>query len=207
MTSRQYRSASRDTAAAKTRARIVRVAAKHLRSREGLQSLSLEAVAREAGVSRLTVYNQFGSRRGLLEAVFDDRARWGGLHRIAEAMAKRDSRAALARVVEIFCAFWDFDSKALGRIHGASVADPELEESLRERNERRRKLLSTLLGRMGATGEIRPESLDDLTDVLFVLTSYPVFAGLSSRRRSAQDTCRLIQELVEAAVHRAGQAC
>jgi len=27
-------------------------------------------------LTRLTVYNQFGSRRGLLEAVFDERGRW-----------------------------------------------------------------------------------------------------------------------------------
>jgi len=38
-------------------------------------------------VTRLTVYNQFGSRRGLLEAVFDNIARQGGLHEIADAMA------------------------------------------------------------------------------------------------------------------------
>jgi AcrR family transcriptional regulator len=66
-------------------------------------------------LSRLTVYNQFGPRRALLEAVFDDRAERGGLHRVAEAMAAADPFAGLQELIEIFCEFWSFDRDALAR--------------------------------------------------------------------------------------------
>jgi AcrR family transcriptional regulator len=55
-----------------------------------MAAFSLDAIAKAADVTRLTVYNQFGSRRGLLEAVFDDIARRGRLHRLNDAMAESD---------------------------------------------------------------------------------------------------------------------
>jgi AcrR family transcriptional regulator len=92
MKSRSYVSPIRDAAAAEKRARVIEMAGRLLRGKAGISSFSLDAVAKAAGVTRLTVYKQFGSRRGLLEAVFDDRARQGGLGRIAEAMAMADPR-------------------------------------------------------------------------------------------------------------------
>ncbi len=200
MNPRPYASPGRDAAAARTRARLVRVAARHLRAADGLGGLSLESVAREAGVSRVTVYNQFGSRRGLLEAVFDDTARRGGIHRLPSAMADPDPRAGLTRLVEIFCEFWNFDRMPIGRLHAAGAADAELEAAVRARNERRRSALSVLVGRLVAQGQVRTAGAGDLTDVLFVLTSFAVFNELAAGKRKAKAACDLIKELVDAAV-------
>jgi len=192
---REYRSPKRDSAAGATRARIIGAANKQLRSAKGLQSLSLESVAAQAGVTRLTVYNQFGSRRGLLEAVFDDVALRGGLHRLPEAMAEQDPRAALRRLVAIFCEFWYFNRRMLGQIIGAGVADRRLEAAIRARNERRRKLLAVILKRLEGADRAPPEVFDEVVDVLFVLTSHAVFAGLADKGRSVEAVCRLVQEL------------
>jgi AcrR family transcriptional regulator len=162
--------------------------------------MSLDSVARAAGVSRLTVYNQFGSRRGLLEAVFDERAERGGLHRVPEALSEPDPRAGIARLIEIFCAFWNFDREPLGRLFSASAADPQLRRSLRARNERRRKVLAILVGRLVSGQEVRATAADDLVDVLFALTAYPMFAELVERDREAAEACRLIQMLAEGAI-------
>ncbi|MBV8841133.1 MAG: helix-turn-helix transcriptional regulator, partial [Alphaproteobacteria bacterium] len=78
MSPRRYNSPGRDAAAAQTRERIVAAAAGILATAEGMPDFSLEAVAKAAGVTRLTVYNQFGSRRAVLEAVFDQVALRGG---------------------------------------------------------------------------------------------------------------------------------
>ena len=192
---REYRSDKRESDAAKTRARIVTAAAKNLRSAAGIKGLSLESVAKEAGVTRLTVYKQFGSRHGLLEAVFDDVARRGGLHRIPEAMAEHDPRVALQRLVSIFCEFWYFNSKMLGQILGASAADPQLERGIFTRNERRRKILATLLSRIVDANEVPPETFAEVVDTLFVLTSHAVFSGLAIDGRSVETVCRLVQDL------------
>ena len=138
MPRRAYVSSVRTAAAAEKRDRVLKAAAKALRQDASIAHFSLDSVAKAAGVTRLTVYNQFGSRRGLLEAVFDEIARQGGLHRIADTMAMADPRDALDRLVEIFCAFWNKDP-AVGRLHDAMATDPEFAEAVLERNERRRK--------------------------------------------------------------------
>src|SRR5712664_3406840 len=109
MPRRAYVSSVRTAAAAEKRDRVLDAAAKLLREDASIARFSLDGVAKAAGVTRLTGYNQFGSRRGLLEAVFDEIAREGGLARIPDAMAITDPRAALDRLVEIFCAFWNRD--------------------------------------------------------------------------------------------------
>ena len=76
---RRYRSELRDAAVDVTRTRIMQASRRLLTGGKDLPAFSLDAVAREAGVTRLTVYNQFESKRGLLEAVFDDIAERGGL--------------------------------------------------------------------------------------------------------------------------------
>src|SRR3982074_2332534 len=138
MPTRPYASSVRTAAAAEKRERVIDAAARSLREDASLAAFSLDAVAKTAGVTRLTVYHQFGSRRGLLEAVFDDIAQRGGLTEIADAMATPDPRAALDRLVEIFCAFWSRDP-AVGRLHEAMATDPEFAQALTERNERRRQ--------------------------------------------------------------------
>jgi len=200
---RAYNSPSHSLAATKTRARIVSAAAAILGTAEGISGFSLQAVAEKAGVTRLTVYNQFGSRRALLEAVFDDMAVRGGLHRIPGIMAGSDPLAGLLEVISIFCDFWSFGSDALGPLHAAGASDPEFGASVRERNERRRRLLSVLVRRMAADRKLRPRVLDDLIDVLFALTSFPFFSQLTARGRSTQAACDLIQGLATDAVQRA----
>ena len=87
MTKRAYSSPAREAAAAAKRAQVVLVAEQLLRESEDAAALSMETMAAAAGVTRLTIYKQFGSRRGLLEAVFDERcAAQGAFSRIPEAM-------------------------------------------------------------------------------------------------------------------------
>src|SRR5215813_6538742 len=105
MNPRAYCSPRRTKEATRTRARIVKAAATMLAAKG---AMSLDAVARKARVTRLTVYNQFGSRRALLEAVFDDLAARGGLHRIPGAMSSDDPEAGLLKIISTFCDFWSF---------------------------------------------------------------------------------------------------
>ncbi|MBN8988320.1 MAG: TetR/AcrR family transcriptional regulator [Rhizobiales bacterium] len=197
MPPRTYVSSVRTAAAAEKRERVLEAAATLLREDASIARFSLDTVAKAAGVTRLTVYNQFGSRRGLLEAVFDGIARQGGLHGIADAMAMADPRDALDRLVEIFCTFWNRDP-AIGRLHDAMATDPEFAEALIERNERRRKGLSALVDRIAVNSASRQQR-QDAVDTIFALTSYPVFAMLH-QGRSAEEVCRLIRSASRAAL-------
>jgi AcrR family transcriptional regulator len=190
-------SSVRTAAAAEKRDRVIEAAARTLREDASISSFSLDNVAKAAGVTRLTVYNQFGSRRGLLEAVFDDIARQGGLEGIAGAMAIADPHAALDRLVEIFCAFWNRDP-AVGRLHEAMATDPEFAAALIDRNERRRRGVRVLVDRIAGKPASR-RARQDAVDTIFALTSYAVFAMLSPGR-SVDDVCHLVQSACRAAL-------
>ncbi|KJC57746.1 transcriptional regulator [Bradyrhizobium sp. LTSPM299] len=196
MPPRSYVSSVRNAAAAETRDRVIEAASRTLREGESIARFSLDTVAKAAGVTRLTVYNQFGSRRGLLEAVFDEIAQAGGLHQIADIMTMSDPRAALDRMVEVFCGFWSRDS-AVGRLHDAMATDPDFAEAVRERNERRRKILIVLIDRIAS--KAASQARKDAVDLIFALTSYPTFASLSVGR-SRDEVCRLVQEACHAAL-------
>src|SRR4030088_2545142 len=189
MARRQYVSRVRAAAAEANRDRVIEEAAAFLRS-EPISAFSLESVAKVAGVTRLTVYNQFGSRRGLLEAVFDDIARQGGLHQLVEALAMPAPHAALDRLVEIFCGFWSRDP-AVGRLHEAMATDPEFAQALIERNERRRKTIDVLVGRIAEKAAL-PQARQNTIDMIFALTSFAVFAMLR-RDRSVDHVCGLVK--------------
>jgi AcrR family transcriptional regulator len=197
MPTRPYVSSVRTAAATEKRARVIEAAARSLRQDASIASFSLDAVAKAAGVTRLTVYHQFGSRRGLLEAVFDDIAQRGGLTEIADAMAMPDPRAALDRLVEIFCAFWSRDP-AVGRLHEAMATDPEFAQALLERNERRRKTFHALV-RRAAGKTASPRARQDAVDMIFALTSFAMFAMLG-QDRSVEEVCALVKSACRSAV-------
>jgi AcrR family transcriptional regulator len=186
-----------------TRDRIVGAAVSVLSAKDPARTFSLETVAKAAGITRLTVYHQFGSRRALLESAFDVLAAQGGLHRIPDAMADPNPHTGLERLVAIFCDFWSARGGAARRLLDAAVRDPELGDSLRARNERRRQALSVLLGRMVQRGDLAPGAVRETVDVLFALTSVEFFAELKIGRRSTAKVCRLIQVLAADGVRRA----
>jgi len=190
--SRPYSTERRDAKAAETRTRLIAAALTILRETGG-PSLSLDAVAREAGVTRLTVYNQFGSRNGLLEAAFDAIAEQGNLPRLTEAMAMPEPRAALAQVVRIFCDFW-MSHDGLSGIFAAAAVDADLGAALAARNERRRGLLGILVDRQGIADD---QAKADIVDLLFTLTSFATFRSLRGENRSGDAVCALLQPLCD----------
>ena len=177
--SRPYVSAKRDAAAAETRRLVVDAANRLLE--DGPAQVSMEAVAKAAGVTRLTVYKQFGSRRGLLEAVFDENGRRWGIQRIAGAMQQPDPRDGIAQAIAVLCEFWGSHPSFAG-LHDAAAADPEFADALATRHERRRMLFDTLLRRMDGSEAAHR----DCSDLVFGLTGMPMFRTLSAARSPAE---------------------
>src|SRR5262249_38354140 len=109
MKSRQYRLGQRQASVEQTRARIIAAARDLLATPEDFSGFTIDVVAAQAGVARMTVFNQFGSKRGLLEALFDDLATRGLVHRIVGVFMQADPREALNALVAAFGAFWTSD--------------------------------------------------------------------------------------------------
>jgi len=192
-----YRSAAREAAADETRARIIAAARVLLAGGKEVPAFSLDAVAREAGVTRLTVYNGFESKSGLLETVFDDLARQGGLLELPSVFAEPDSATALRRLVSVFCQFWTSHGKVLPKLSAVAKLDEEIAQSMKQRSERRRQALTVLVGRM-ASGQDRA----DLVDILFALTTFEFYDALCVRGRGNKAVEAVIQALVEDSLKR-----
>jgi AcrR family transcriptional regulator len=161
----------------------------------------VEAVAHAAGVSRMTVYYRFESKRGLLEALFDDLAKTGRIDKLAGAFRQADPLEALAEFIAVFVGFWTSERVLLRRLQGMGAMDPELEEALRARAERRRHGLRVLVQRIAEKrGLPASMSFEDVVDVLFTLTSFETFDALTRGKRRPRDVASLIQRLALAAL-------
>lgn len=176
---RSYVSPVRDAAAAQKRRDVIDAATRFLREESSIAAFSLDTIARRGGVTRLTVYNQFGSRRGLLEAVFDDIAERGELADLANAVDDPDPWRALDRIVKIMCRVWGFEP-AIGRLQDALAIDAEFAQVIVERNERRRVVIRSIVLRLHP-GE-PPGRTREMTDLIFALTGYATFKVLSDGR-------------------------
>jgi AcrR family transcriptional regulator len=209
MNPRRYRLGQRQATAAQTRARIVAAARELLAARDGFSGFTIDAVAGQAGVARMTVYNQFGSKRGLLEALFDDLAARGLLERLRAAFARPEPREALAELIAAFGSFWSSDRLVIRRIRALAAIDPDFEQGVRERDERRREGLRTIVGRLAEANQQPPRAVRDrVIDLLHTLTSFETFDNLAGAAQSPEEVVPLLCRLVSAALelHQGGSA-
>jgi AcrR family transcriptional regulator len=95
---RAYRSELREEQTEETRARILDATMRVIAT--GLASLSVPAVAREAGVSVPTIYRHFRTKRGLLAAVYPHAARKAGLDTIADPRSLDELRPMIRALLE-----------------------------------------------------------------------------------------------------------
>src|SRR5689334_13988049 len=110
---RTYRSEVRAASVDEGRARMIEAGWKLLMGGKGMPAFSIDAVAREAGVTRVTVYNQFESKHGLLAAIFDDLAEKGGLFELSRVFTETDPEKSLRRAVAIFAKFWGMHAQTM----------------------------------------------------------------------------------------------
>ena len=172
-------------------------AARDLLEDDDAEGFSIDAVARRAGVARMTIYNQFESKAGLLEALFDSLAARGPLGQIADVLKMDDPLVALDEYVGIFGRFWTARRRAHGRLRAAALHDPELAAAMNARNERRRRGLAALLRRLGDKARPVVPRADAIT-VIYVLLSFDTFNELAGPDRTPEDVVPMVQTLVRA---------
>jgi len=133
-----------------TRERILAAARALLADPSGYKSFTVDAVAQAADVARPTVYYQFGSKRGLIEALCDDLAAAGRMDDMATVFSEPDPLVSLERLVAVFARFWASDRPVTRRLRALAALDPDIGQVISARDERRREALGVLVGRFGA---------------------------------------------------------
>lgn len=188
----------RTAASEETRARILE-AARELAVAEGFGGFTVEKVAERAGVSRMTVYYQFGSKPDLLEALFDHLAARGRMDRLADAFREPDPLDALARFVEVFCGFWASDPVAIRRLRSWAALEPDFEDAGRGRDAWQREGLAVLVGRVREAHGVPAEAaVADVVDVLHALLSPDSYEKLSRGGRSEVEVAELLNRTARA---------
>jgi AcrR family transcriptional regulator len=200
MSPRPYRLGQRQAAIDETRARVIG-AARELLVCDKPGRFSIEAVAQRADVARATVYYQFRSKLGLLEALFDSVAAAGGMAGLADAFGRSEPLAALDEYIAVFGRFWGSDRRLHRRLHGLAAVDPDLGAALQARAEWRRRGAATLVSRLTDQQGSPPAELQpDVIDMLFTLTSFDTFDTLAGAAKTPEAVVPLVQHLARAAV-------
>jgi len=138
---------TREAAAAQTRERILS-AARDLLVSEAFSEFTMDAVARKADVSRLTVYYQFESKVGLLEALYNYIAKRGHMEQLPEVFRQgNDPIRTLHDFMKVFADFWASDRNVIRRLHALAAIDAQIAQGIHARNERRRNGLRVILER------------------------------------------------------------
>jgi AcrR family transcriptional regulator len=161
--------------------------------------LKMEDVARRAGITRQTIYNLFGSKTELIEAVFDDLARTGGMEGMAAAMQQRDPEARLSAMVTTFVRFWAASRTITRHIRAMATTDLDLGNAIRARDERRRLACQHVLRGFGKT--ISTDGDESLrADLLWTITSFEFFDMLAGEHRTPISLAPTILQLARAAI-------
>jgi len=170
----------RQAAADGTRARILE-AARQLLANESETDLSMESIARRADVSRLTIYYQFKSRPGLLEALYDHLAIRGNMQRIAEVFHEAAPSVAMEKLVLTFVGFWSSEPLVIRRLRGMATLDVDIDQGIRARDARRQHAVREIIRRslLGGKKKLSTEQQNLTADVLSMLTSFESYDALA----------------------------
>ena len=199
MSPRPYRLGQREKSTEQTRTRILSAARELLLTSEGFAGFSIDAVARHADVARMTVYHQFGSKIGLLEALSDYLAAHGGMEQLANAFRLTDPFEALDEFVRVFGQFWQSDRIVTRRLRAMSALDPDFDEVVKARDERRRAGLRVIVLRIVEKyGKPASEAIDEIVKILFMLLSFETFDTLAGSAQSIEEISPLVQRLARA---------
>lgn len=202
MSPRPYRLGQRQAAAEQTRARIINAARELLMSSDGYSHFSIDAVARQADVARMTVYHQFGSKSRLLEALCDSLAVSGGMEQVASAFRQPEPLDALDQYIQILGRFWNVDRLVMRRLRALAALDPDFEHVIRTRDEWRRQGVRVITQRLVELHFLSEGSAFDKTvDILFTLTGFETFDTLAGSTRSMEEVAPLVYWLARAALN------
>ena len=177
MTMRPY-TAARRSESAETVDRVLE-AAERLIKEDAFHAATMDELAAAAGVSRATVFNRFGSKLGVLEALFTRGMEGPEMAAIQEALALEDTVAALDAVVEAGCAIWEACGFVVEQLQAVAVLEPDAAALVDQQRDEQRADLQGLTGRLAKAGRLRPGlSQARATATLHMLTSLESFLWL-----------------------------
>ncbi|WP_157390100.1 TetR/AcrR family transcriptional regulator [Nocardia terrae] len=174
MSPRQYNLGKRTAQIEQSRRQVLDAARALLGEADSYHGFTLDAVAKRADVARATVYYQFKSKTGLLEAVCDDLGVAGGLSELVKAFTNPEPLPALTEFIACFARFWQADRPAMRRLRALAALDTDVHAVISARDDRRREGLAVLAAPF-AKDNPQEVDLDEQVRILLALTSFETF--------------------------------
>jgi AcrR family transcriptional regulator len=154
-------------------------AAEHLIREDAFHSATMDELAAAAGVSRATVFNRFGSKLGVLQALFTRCVESAEMGAIREGLAIGDPVVALEAVIEATCAIWEAHGFIQEQLQAIVVLEPEASAMVQQQKDEQRADLRDLTRRLARADRLRPGLGEArVTATLHMLTSLESFLWL-----------------------------
>jgi len=204
MSRRPYEQRLRAQSAEMTRRRILDAAYERLRSAPS-ESLAIDRVARDAGVSRATIYVVFGGRAELFDAVAADLLRRSGFQRVMDAVDDADPRLGLRRFLHATADMYAANRDVFRSLFSMAQIDPAAADGAMSRMEAgRAEGMQLLARRLAGAGLLREDvSPDEAADVLWLASSFDGFDLLArGRDRSCTEIASVLTNTTERAILR-----
>jgi AcrR family transcriptional regulator len=157
----------------------VLLAAEDLIKKGEFHSATMDELASAAGVSRATVFNRFGSKLGVLEALSDRCNTSPEMRAIQEALELDDPVAALEAVIAASCAIWEAQGFIHEQLNAIVVLEPDAAALIEHQRDEQRADLEGLTRRLARADQLKP-GLGEARTVaaLHMLTSLESFLRL-----------------------------
>ena len=190
MVTRRYEQRLRAEQSEETRRRILGTVYEALQARP-TGSLSLDDIARRARVARSTIYLVFGSRAGLFQAFAEDLWARSGFPRLTEAVANPDAREHLRGGMAAGTRMYAAERDVYRVLFSMAQLEPDsVGGAIQIMEQERRVGMEHLARRLAEDGLLRPDvTVDDATEVLWVLCSFDSFDLLRTGRELSVDRC------------------
>jgi AcrR family transcriptional regulator len=197
---RPYRQAKRAASAAETRRKVI-AAARELLLNDDFQDVSIEAIAERARVGRSTVYQQFESKRGLLQAIELSVSESAGVEELIEVLQQPDALGSLRAAFELGGSVWARERDMFRKLFGLAHIDADLRAVMEEKDGKRQMLVRILVDKLATQKKLRRGvSRERAFQVLWLLTSFQTFDATCHVAASPEAAARLLLEMCQQAL-------
>jgi AcrR family transcriptional regulator len=174
-------------------------ASERLIREDAFHSATMDELAAASGVSRATVFNRFGSKLGVLQALYTRCVESPEMRVVREAFALEDPVLSLEAVIEAACAMWEAHGFIQEQIQAIVILEPEASALLEQQKDEQRADLQDLTRRLARAGRLRPgQGEARVTATLHMLTSLESFLWL---RREYGLSVRQTRETIAGLAH------
>jgi AcrR family transcriptional regulator len=201
---RKYEQRLRAEAAQETRRRILDALAERLREAPA-EPVSIDHIARMAGVARSTIYLIFGSRAGLFHALGAELLQQGGFEDVLRAAEHPDALEGLRDGIRGIVHMYAVNRDVLRTLFSMALLDGDAVGGVVQRmDEGRAHGMAYHAQRLAEQGVLRPDvTVDEAADLLWLLTSFDSFDLLYTGR--ARSPAKVAQTLVTMAERSLGR--